>query len=610
MLLVKNDLRSNYNHIKMRYINKIGIMIDLKSNNQTLRGGGFLFEPPRTEAIFLPEVATEEQKMIFHTARAFVDQEVLPNMKRIEQKEPGLAPDLFLKLGEVGLLGAHMPENYGGLDLDANTIALMLSGIAKMGSFNTPYAAHTGIGMLPILYFGTDRQKEKYLPPMISGELIGSYCLTEPTSGSDALAARTTADYDQTTDTYVINGQKMWITNAGYAGIFIVFAQIDGSKFTAFLIDRDTPGLTLGEEEEKLGIHGSSTRQVFLEDVRVPADNILGEIGKGHQIAFNVLNMGRFKLGILTMAGCKISLKYSVDYARQRRQFGQPIASFGAVKVKLAEQAVRAVTVESATYRLSELMSLKVKELREQGVEPGQAKLTAAREYAIECSILKIAGSEALDYCVDETVQIHGGMGYSEELPPARMYRDARINRIYEGTNEINRLLMIDQVMKRGMKGELPLLQAFQQDEKEKGPFDMADQIRTIILKLIGYVGRRQMAGQFDLEKEQQVVMSLADICTELFLVESLWMRIEKRKSASIHVNEALWGDLLELQMHKAHDTVRKASDEVLSYLFEGKELRDRKVKFSSILPNPESSVIRLRQRIAEEVTLSEGDIL
>ncbi len=550
-----------------------------------LKGGEFLIRNSGNSEIFIPEEADEEQLMVRQMVRDFVAQEVRPVAHHIEKQREGLSVELLQKMAELGLLGTHMPEEYGGLALDTNTNTFICEDLGPAGSFTTSYAAHTGIGMLPILYYGTEAQKQKYLPGLIDGTLKASYCLTEPGSGSDALAAKTEARMNEAQTHYAINGQKMWITNAGFADVFIVFAKVDGDKFTGFIVEQGTPGLTLGAEEDKLGIKGSSTRQVYFENCEVPADAVLGEVGKGHLIAFNVLNIGRFKLGALAIGGAKANAATAIQYANERHQFGVPIGSFGAVKYKISEQAIKLFAAESAQYRVSNLIQLRTAALAAEGMGHDDAKRVAAEEYAIECSILKVTGSEALDYVVDETVQVHGGMGYSEEGTAARAYRDARINRIFEGTNEINRLLMVDQLLRRAMKGQLDIVGPAWNVQKELGSMPSfeslegeyaqeqkaVDDFKKIILMVAGAAAKDQMDGKLNLKDEQMILMNVADMMLDLYLVESTLLRVRKLAELGAHkVAPEVYDAILRVLTHDSQARVAKAATDALASFASG----------------------------------------
>jgi len=579
-----------------------------------LKGGEFLIKDSSAEDIFIPEELTEEQRMIQETVRDFLHNEILPVVDRIEVQEEGLAPRLLEKMAELGLLGAHMPEIYGGMELDTNTNTLIGDAIGPAGAFTVSYAAHIGIGMLPILYFGTEDQKNKYLPRLINGELKAAYCLTEPGSGSDALAAKTRADLSADGKNYILNGQKMWISNAGFADIFIVFAKIDGDKFTGFIVERNTPGLTLGAEEKKLGIKGSSTRQVFFENAPVPAENVLGQIGKGHLIAFNALNIGRFKLCALSLGGAKYSVTTAIKYANERIQFGVPIASFGAIQHKLAEQAIRIFASESALFRTSNLLELKKQEFEAEGADFAQAKLKAAEEYAIECSILKVTGSEALNFVVDETVQVHGGMGFSEEGTAARAYRDARINRIYEGTNEINRLLSIDMLLKRAMKGALDIVGPAWDVQKELASMPAFEKLegsyaeehkavkdfKKAVLMVAGAAAKLQMEGKLDLKNEQEILMNVADMLADLFLAESLLLRVEKLAGMSGKVKQEVYDAILKVFLHDATLRMNKNATDALASFAEGDLLRTMLMGLKRFTKYPAQNVKALRRVIAD----------
>ena len=579
-----------------------------------LQGGEFLIKDSLAEDIFIPEELNEEQRMIHETVRDFLHNEIFPNIEKIENQEDNIAPRLLEKMAELGLLGTHMPEIYGGMELDTNTNTLIGDALGPAGAFTVSFAAHIGIGMLPILYFGTEEQKQKYLPRLINGELKAAYCLTEPGSGSDALAAKTRADLSADGKNYLLNGQKMWISNAGFADLFIVFAKIDGDKFTGFIVERNTPGLTLGAEEKKLGIKGSSTRQVFFENAPVPAENVLGQIGKGHLIAFNALNIGRFKLCSLSLGGAKYSVTTAIRYANERIQFGVPIASFGAIQHKLAEQTIRIFSTESALYRVSNLLELKKQEYEAQGLDFAQSKLKAAEEYAIECSILKVTGSEALDFVVDETLQVHGGMGFSEEGTAARAYRDARINRIYEGTNEINRLLSIDMLLKRAMKGALDIvgpawqvqkeLASMPGFEKEEGPYaeerKAVKDFKKAVLMVAGAAAKLQMEGKLDLKNEQEIIMNVADMLSDLFLAESLLLRVEKLAGMTGKVKQEVYDAILRVFIHDATLRMNKNGTDALASFAEGDLLRTMLMGLKRFTKYPAQNVKTLRRMVAD----------
>lgn len=585
-------------------------------NKENLKGGEFLIKDSDTTGTFIPEQLDEEQKMVRDMCRDFVTNEVIPLTNQIEKQEDGLAQSLLKKMGELGLLGSHMPGDYGGMEMDTNTNTLICDVLGPMGSFSTTYAAHTGIGMLPILYFGSDEQKQKYLPGLITGELAASYCLTEPSSGSDALSAKTRADLSEDGEHYILNGQKMWITNAGFSDIFIVFAQVDGDKFTGFIVEKGTPGFTLGAEEDKLGIKGSSTRQVFFENAKIPVSNLLGEIGKGHKIAFNVLNIGRFKLCVLSNGGSKRSITSGVQYANERIQFKQPISNFGAIKYKIAEQSIKAFAVDSAQYRVSHLMQERVKSLRAEGDDYSVSKLKAAEEYAIECAILKVAGSEALDYIVDETLQIHGGMGFSEEGTAARAYRDSRIARIYEGTNEICRLLIVDMLLKRAMKGNLDIVGPAWAVQKELASMPGFDEnegayaaekkalkdFKKSVLMVAGAAAKMQMDGSLNLKEEQEILTNVANMLIDTFLAESMLLRIEKITELEAKHDQEIYDAMLKVFFMNATTTINKNATEALVSFAEGDLLKTMLMGLKRFMKYPPSNVKALRRKIADVV--------
>lgn len=505
----------------------------MDTEQKILKGGEFLVAETEPSNVFVVEDMTEEQRMVLGMVKEFVEKKVLPVSEQIESLDLELTKKLLKEAGDLGLLGTAFPEEYGGFMQNFETNMALTSLLAPTRSFSLSHGAHTGIGMLPILYFGTEAQKQKYLPPCVAGDKFAAYCLTEPTSGSDALSAKTQAVLSEDGKHYILNGQKMWITNAGFADVFTVFAQVDGDKFTGFIVERDWEGVSLGAEEKKLGIKGSSTRQVFFENVKVPVENLLGEIGKGHKIAFNILNVGRIKLCAGVLGGSKMLSTLSIQYANERKQFGKNIGSFGAIQYKLAEQATRIYATEAAMHRAGRDISRMEHKLLAEGQSLADALLGAAEEYAIECAILKVYGSECLDYCADEGLQIHGGMGYSEEMHMAGAYRDARINRIFEGTNEINRMLTVDMLMKRVMKGKFDMMTPAMAVQKElTGMPSMggnetgtlaAEQkyvgnLKKLFLAVAGATVQKLMQ---DLEHEQEILMNLADIMSEIYICES-----------------------------------------------------------------------------------------
>lgn len=580
-----------------------------------LRGGEFLIKESEVSSIFIPEEITEEQKMIVDSCREFLEKEVLPNLDRIDNKEEGLMVSLLDKAAELGLLGTAIPQEFGGLGWDFNSNTLFTEIIGAGHSFPVSLLAHTGIGTLPILYFGNDTQRKKYLPKLATGEWKACYCLTEPGSGSDALAAKTKAVLSADKKFYVLNGQKMWITNAGFADIFIVFAQVDGNQFTGFIVEKGTVGLTLGEEEHKMGIKGSSTRQVFFSECKIPVENLLGEIGKGHLIAFNILNIGRLKLGAATLGAAKKACSLSVNYAVEREQFKTPIAKFGAIQHKLAEQAIRIFACESALYRTSDYIDKKEKELMQTGHDYSSALREAAKEYAVECAILKVFGSEVLSYVVDEGVQIYGGMGFSEEAPMARHYRDSRINRIFEGTNEINRLLTVDMLVKKAMKGELDLLNAAKAVQKDlMGIPEMGTDEETIFSKekktiqnlkktTLLVAGAAVQKLMMQLQNEQEVLMSIADMIMETFVCESLLLRVEKLTSSKGEANTKLHLDILQTYFNDATERIALSAKHAITAFSEGDEQRMLLMGIKRFTKYEPVNTKNSRRRIAEKLS-------
>jgi alkylation response protein AidB-like acyl-CoA dehydrogenase len=552
----------------------------------TIQGGEWIIKEVKAEDVFIPEEFNEEQLMVRDMCSQFLDTEVLPVVERMDKLEPGLMPGLLEKAGEQGLLGVSVPEQYGGMGKDFITSTIVAEYLGGGYSFSVANAAHTGIGTLPILYFGTEAQRAKYVPKLASGAFKGSYGLTEPNSGSDALSAKTTAKLSSDGKHYLLNGQKCWITNGGFADIYTVFAKIDGEQFTAFIVERGMEGFTLGPEEHKMGIKGSSTVQLYFQDCKVPVENVLGEIGRGHIIAFNILNIGRLKLGAATIGGARRALSTTVKYAKAREQFKLPIVKFGAIRHKLAEMAIQLWVGEAALYRVAKNIDEKEHELLAAGKDLSAALLGGAEEYAIECAILKVFGSEVLDFVVDEGVQIHGGNGYSDEYEISRAYRDSRINRIYEGTNEINRLLTVDMVLKRAMKGQLDLMGPAMGVQKElmsipdfgdedNAPFAKEHKaianFKKCILMVAGAAVQKLM---MTLSKEQEILMNIADMSIITYHAESALLRLEKLSKTKSEAELAVQTAIVKTYIYDAADAINKAGKDALNSFAEGDELR------------------------------------
>jgi alkylation response protein AidB-like acyl-CoA dehydrogenase len=577
-----------------------------------LRGGSFILEDHRPDDIFTPEDISDEHRMIAQTAAEFSAKEVIPLDAEIESKSYAVHRDLLRKAGELGLLGIDIPEQYGGAGLDLLSSLVASENLSGQASFSGSVGAHTTIGTLPIVYFGTHEQKAKYLPRLATAEFVGAYALTESGSGSDALAAKTTARLSADGKHYILNGQKMWITNAGFADVFIVFAKVDGEKFTGFIVERTLPGVTIAPEEHKMGLNGSSTCAVNLEDAQVPVENVLGEIGKGHQIAFNILNIGRLKLGVSSVAGSKRLVGIATEYARQRHQFGVPIASFGLIKQKLAEMAIRAYVGECMIYRTVGMI--------EEGLAavdrniPKEA-LKAIEDYAVECSIIKVTGSEWLGYACDEAVQVFGGNGYSRDYPVERAYRDARIGRIYEGTNEINRLIIAGQILRRAAKGENALFSAAKKLQEEMlNPSMPEDLPETLFAEeraalanckkaIIAVLGSAALKYRDKASEQQEVLAAASDMIMDVYAMESAILRTEKLSLTRDEAQCKLQIDATRVFASDAIQRVERNARTAIATMFEGDELRmmlgvlRRYMKFTPF------DTVAARRRIAESIT-------
>jgi alkylation response protein AidB-like acyl-CoA dehydrogenase len=555
------------------------------------KGGSFLIEPTTPEQFYSPEDFNEEHQAIARTTEEFWTKEIAPNVDAIQRQEPGVAVSVLRKAGELGLTAVLLPEKYGGMEMDLTSAMLVAEGIAKDGSYAAWHGGQSGIGVLPLLLFGTEEQKLHYLPKLATAELVAAYALSEPQAGSDALAARTRADLSPDGKHYILNGQKMWITNGGAADLFTIFAKIDGEKFTAFLVERKFPGLSSGAEEKKMGIKGSSTTAIYLDNVPVPVENVLGEIGRGHIIAFNILNIGRLKLGAFATGGAKEVLRVSLKYASERKAFGKSIAEFGLIQHKLAEMAIRIFANESATYRTVGLIESQIEALGE---------LKAVEEFAAECSYIKIFASEMLDYVTDEAVQIHGGYGYHQDYVVERAYRDSRINRIFEGTNEINRLLATGMLLKRAQRGQLPLVEAVKKLQAEilSGPVaaSLVDNAKKTALFALGVAYQKFGAA---LEDQQEVLASITDVAMNAFVMESVELRA--RKLAQLHRDEPA-ADISAVFVREAMETIESAARNVLAACSEGDALRTNLAVLKRFTKFEPVNAIAARRRIAERL--------
>lgn len=580
-----------------------------------IKGGEFIIRDTEANDIFIPENWTEEQRMIAQMCEDFINTEVVPHLERIDSMEEGLMPSIMEKAGELGLLGLSVPEDLGGMGVDFKTSLLATEYLGTGHSFSVAYGAHTGIGTLPLLYYGNDEQKQKYIPKLASGEWKAAYCLTEPGSGSDANSGKTKAVLTEDGKHYVLNGQKMWITNGGFANLFTVFAKIDDdAKLTAFLVEADSEGISLNPEEKKMGIKGSSTRQVFFNNVKVPVENMLSDRENGFKIALNILNIGRIKLAAGVLGGAKGTITDSVVYANEREQFGRSISKYGAIRYKLAQQCIEAFVTESATYRAGQNIDDTIKGYMDEGMSKGEATLKGIEQFAPECAILKVAGSECLDYVVDEAVQIYGGMGYSAESRVEKAYRDARINRIFEGTNEINRLLTVDMVLRRALKGELDLMgpamavagELMSIPEMGDAPegvlgneFKYLTGFKKTILMVAGSAVQKLMD---QMAKEQEVLMNIADMSIITYMAESTLLRVQQmiEKDGEEACQEQI--AMVKTYFFDAADKINKAGKDALVSFAEGDELRMMMMGLKRFTKTEPYNVKEARQLIAQKL--------
>ena len=577
-------------------------------------GGSFLLEERRPDEVFTPEDFTEQHQLIAQTAEEFAVNEIVPNIEKMEHKDFSITRDLLKKAGDLGLSSVEIPEAYGGLEMDKVTAAVIADHIAKYAGFATTWGGHTGIGTLPLVYFGTEDQKKKYLPRLATGEIVGAYALSEASSGSDALNCRARAQLLQDKKHYILNGEKMWITNAGFADLFTIFAKVDGEKFTAFLVEKTFPGFSVGAEEHKMGIRGSSTCPIILNDCKVPVENVLGDIGKGHIIAFNILNVGRFKLGAMCVGGARVSLANAIGYARQHKAFDKVIADFGLVREKLANMAVGIFTGESMVYRTVGMMDVALGEIDKSSPDASKETRKAIEEYAVECSIIKVWGSEMIDYVVDETVQIYGGYGFVEEYPAERAYRDARINRIFEGTNEINRLIITSFLLKRAMSGQLPLMPAIKKlmDEVLSGPTTseevegpLADERKLVAnAKKLGLFAAGAATQKYmqAIQDQQEVMGAISDMVIETYAMESAVLRTQKLIERNGESLSSLPIAMTRVYLSSAMEKIEAAAKKVIAAVAEGDTLRTQLAILRRLAKHAPFNVIELRQQIAQKV--------
>ena len=576
-----------------------------------LKGGEFLIKNVNINDVFIPEEFNEEQQMIAQTCEDFIETQVEPYFDDLDKHKEGVLPQLLKQAGELGLLGIAVPEEYDGFGQSFLTNMKANEAVGSGYSFSVAFMAHTGIGTLPLLYYGNEDQHKKYLSKLATGEWLASYCLTEPGAGSDANAGSTKAVLNQEGTHYILNGQKMWITNAGFADLLTVFAKIDNDRvLSAFLVEAASEGITMNPEENKMGIKGSSTRQIFFNDVKVPVENLLGKRGEGFRIALNILHVGRIKLGATVIGSMRRAIKQSVNYANERKQFGSTLASFGAIKQKLADQVVKTFSTESAVYRASKDIEDTIESYKEQGKTYGAANIEGIAEYEPECAMLKVYGSEALDFIVDEGVQIHGGMGYSAETPIERGYRDSRINRIFEGTNEINRMIVIDSITKKGKKHKIDLYEKIEAIKSNLNPdlltgdyfgdkHAMVDNFKNILLYLIPVVqekfGRKLMF-------EEEILMKLADMMMNVYVLESTLLRVEKLDNKGLKTDISLYKDILDIVAQNLAAEIYQAGYEAIGSFAEGEELNELLSLFEKFVKINPFNIKEARRRVADKL--------